>query len=111
MVMRNRVSPRSATRRGSRVTRSSHTHTSPIFEPLEGRTMYSASPAVAAVPAPGSTQTLLTQATTLNDVGFRRRDIVVGDVGQSQSHAVYAFDVTTPVTLRVVLARLRQNDQ
>ena len=47
----------------------------PMIEGLEGRAMFSATPGVAAVPAPGSTQTLLSQATTLNDVGFRRRDI------------------------------------
>src|SRR5581483_722760 len=79
-----------------------------MFEPLEGRTMFSAAPGVTAVAAAASGvgQSLLQQATPLNDLGFRRRDIVAGSVSGSQTHAVFSFDVTDPITLRFALARL-----
>src|SRR5439155_7325628 len=95
------------TRAMFRRTSRSH-HTVPVFEPLEDRRLYSAVPGSEAV---GSGQSLLSQSVAVNDIGFRRHDLLTGSVGNSQSHAVYSFNVTDPVNLRVVLARLKQTDQ
>ena len=84
----------------------------PMFESLEGRRLLSAA-AVAGLDraVAGAGAGRLEQAVSLGAIGPHSKAAASGNVGNGVADAAYSFDVTAPLTLKVKLSKLRQDDR
>jgi hypothetical protein len=98
----------SRSRSALRALESSVIASKPTFESLEGRRLYSTTPVLAEhVIGAGSS---FDMSAPLGTFAVKSKTSASGNVGAGVSETLYSFDVSEPITLKVKLSKLKQND-